>query len=307
MGKGAGRGQQKPNITERNATKPDWTLRRNGDFKTGALNHSATQLSFLDDLHRERTPRWDTATGTCPSLKFNNLMVLRHHLGHLGQLVGTPARSPRYPARCEPLARSEILCELRRSGVDTFRDTGSATGCRGHRGLRLVVGANRSVRRRISPKCLRPAAALKRDRIVGQALPTAAANCRESFSSDPSGSRGILPFSGTLHHGQGAPAAPQVQACSPAHGRAGWFSHTSRNPRRECGFLDGTIHLARSWFFGIRRSHLRKPSHRPVHILPNARREVSSGLRCHALRPFCTNICSGRLEHPENAQRRQAE
>jgi hypothetical protein len=112
MGKGAGRGQQKPNITERNATKPDWTLRRNGDFKTGALNHSATQLSFLDDLHRGRTPRWDTATGTCPSLKFNNLMVLRHHLGHLGQLVGTPARSPRYPARCEPLARSEILANF---------------------------------------------------------------------------------------------------------------------------------------------------------------------------------------------------
>jgi hypothetical protein len=32
---------------------------------------------------------------------------------------------------------------------------------------------------------------------------------------------------------------------------------------------------------------LRKPSHRPVNILPNARREVSSGLRCPALRPFC--------------------
>jgi hypothetical protein len=30
----------------------------------------------------------------------------------------------------------------------------------------------------------------------------------------------------------------------------------------------------------IRRSYLRKPSHRPVDILPNARREVSSGLRC---------------------------
>ena len=33
---------------------------------------------------------------------------------------------------------------------------------------------------------------------------------------------------------------------------------------------------------------LRKPSHRPVNILPNARREVSSGLRMPpALRPFC--------------------
>jgi len=72
-------------------------------------------------------------TGTttpCPSLKFNNLMVLRHHLGHLGQLIGTSARSSRYLARCKPSARSEILRELRRSGVDTFRDTGSDTGCR---------------------------------------------------------------------------------------------------------------------------------------------------------------------------------
>jgi hypothetical protein len=73
------------------------------------------------------------------------------------------------------------------------------------------------------------------------------------------------------------------------------------------GFPDGTIHLGGSWFSSIRRSHLRKPSHRPVHILPNARREVSSGLRCHALRPFCSNTCSGRLERPENAQRPQAE
>jgi hypothetical protein len=72
------------------------------------------------------------------------------------------------------------------------------------------------------------------------------------------------------------------------------------------GFPDGTIHLGGSWFSSIRRSHLRKPSHRPVHILPNARREVSSGLRCHALRPFCSNTCSGRLERPENAQRPQA-
>jgi hypothetical protein len=35
----------------------------------------------------------------------------------------------------------------------------------------------------------------------------------------------------------------------------------------------------------IRRSYLRKPSHRPVYILPNARREVSSGLRCPRTEP----------------------
>ena len=42
----------------------------------------------------------------------------------------------------------------------------------------------------------------------------------------PSSSRGVSSFTGKLHCGQGAPAAPQVQACSPSHGRAGWFSHT---------------------------------------------------------------------------------
>src|SRR5712671_3070988 len=45
----------------------------------------------------------------------------------------------------------------------------------------------------------------------------------------------------------------------------------------------------------IRRSYLRKPSHRPVYILPNARREVSSGLRCPALRPFCLDTRGGEL------------
>ena len=45
----------------------------------------------------------------------------------------------------------------------------------------------------------------------------------------------------------------------------------------------------------IRRSYLRKPSHRPVYILPNARREVSSGLRCPALRPFCMDTRGGEL------------
>jgi hypothetical protein len=40
-------------------------------------------------------------------------------------------------------------------------------------------------------------------------------------------------------------------------------------------FILGVLGLLR-----IRRSYLRKPSHRPVYILPNARREVSSGLRC---------------------------
>jgi hypothetical protein len=69
--------------------------------------------------------------------------VLRHHLGHLGQLGGTPARSPKYPARCEPSARSEILCELRRSGVDTFSDTGSATGCRSDAEFLLIVFGRR--------------------------------------------------------------------------------------------------------------------------------------------------------------------
>src|ERR1700731_1526282 len=44
----------------------------------------------------------------------------------------------------------------------------------------------------------------------------------------------------------------------------------------------------------LRRSYLRKPSHRPVYILPNARREVSSGLS-FPLRPFCSDARSGAL------------
>jgi hypothetical protein len=50
----------------------------------------------------------------------------------------------------------------------------------------------------------------------------------------PSGKRGALSFSGTLHQGQGAPAPPQVQACSPSHGRSGWLSQIqSQSSHRE--------------------------------------------------------------------------
>jgi hypothetical protein len=66
-----------------------------------------------------------------------------------------------------------------------------------------------------------------------------------------------------------------------------------------------------SWGFlvlSIRRSYLRKPSHRPVNILPNARREVSSGLRCPALRPFCkltqkSEITAYRWVPPDDEER----
>ena len=64
-------------------------------------------------------------------------------------------------------------------------------------------------------------------------------------------------------------------------------------------FISGILGVLR-----IRRFYLRKPSHRPVYILPNARREVSSGLRCPALRPFCLDTRGGELGHPGNAQRR---
>ena len=46
----------------------------------------------------------------------------------------------------------------------------------------------------------------------------------------PFGARGSV--SPWLHHGHGSPAPPQVQACSPCHGRSGWSSQTSRNPHK---------------------------------------------------------------------------
>jgi hypothetical protein len=42
----------------------------------------------------------------------------------------------------------------------------------------------------------------------------------------PAGGRGDCLRSVGLHFGQGIPAPPQLQACSPAQGVSGWFSHT---------------------------------------------------------------------------------
>ena len=69
----------------------------------------------------------------------------------------------------------------------------------------------------------------------------------------------------------------------PQSGSAGGHGrHTIFQIRTEQFILGG------SWSSAIGDLDLRKPSHRPVDILPNARREVSSGLRCiRALRPFC--------------------
>jgi hypothetical protein len=100
-----------------------------------------------------------------------------------------------------------------------------------------------------------------------------------------------------------AESATVAAISGPQHGaRAGRispFAQASRETRR-CLYRPApsvasptNFKLGRndsSWGFlvlNIRRFYLRKPSHRPVYILPNARREVSSGLRCPALRPFC--------------------
>jgi hypothetical protein len=42
----------------------------------------------------------------------------------------------------------------------------------------------------------------------------------------PSGGLGAVASSAGLQFGQGIPAPPQVQACSPSLGLSGWFSHT---------------------------------------------------------------------------------
>ena len=66
-GKGRGAGAQRTNITGQNGTRPDQAIRLNRDFKTGALNHSATlpSLEFqslsvaTDRTQCERGPNLD--------------------------------------------------------------------------------------------------------------------------------------------------------------------------------------------------------------------------------------------------------
>jgi len=65
---------------------------------------------------------WDSDPMSQPKVQQSD--GVRHHLG---QLVGTPARSPTYPARCEPSARW-ILHELRRSGYITGYGVGYVAG-----------------------------------------------------------------------------------------------------------------------------------------------------------------------------------
>ena len=58
----------------------------------------------------------------------------------------------------------------------------------------------------------------------------------------PFGNRGGSPGGGLLQAGQGAPAAPQVQACGPVNSWSGWLSQTNRCPRSKrvsCGRLYG--------------------------------------------------------------------
>jgi hypothetical protein len=78
------------------------------------------------------------------------------------------------------------------------------------------------------------ATARQRDRIIERPFPAPARQCRQPFLSNsvlkPFGGRGADSSSLGLHRGQGAPAAPQMQACSPFHGRSGWASQPSRSP-----------------------------------------------------------------------------
>jgi hypothetical protein len=73
-------------------------------------------------------------------------------------------------------------------------------------------------------------AARQRDRIIELAFPTPAANganpsCRIRSSSHPAAGA-LRPFRTRYTSDRARPAPPQVQACSPSHGRSGWLSHT---------------------------------------------------------------------------------
>jgi hypothetical protein len=80
-------------------------------------------------------------------------------------------------------------------------------------------------------------------RIIERTFPTATANGASPSCRIGSGSnRGASSFSG---RGQGAPAAPQVQACSPCHGRSGWLSHTQPQSSQSEYFISASNPISR--------------------------------------------------------------
>jgi hypothetical protein len=60
--------------------------------------------------------------------------------------------------------------------------------------------------------------------------------------SKPSGMRGSSPSSGMLHHGQGMPAAPQLQAWGPSHGRPAWGSQTQPQSWQRVHLIIGIVY-----------------------------------------------------------------
>ena len=79
--------------------------------------------------------------------------------------------------------------------------------------------------------------------------------------------------------GRSATLSPQTEP-APAALLESRRGAVGQRPAHNISNSDGTIHLGGYWSSAIGDLDLRKPSHRPVNILPNARREVSSGLRC---------------------------
>jgi hypothetical protein len=75
-------------------------------------------------------------------------------------------------------------------------------------------------------------------------------SCRQPSSSysmrEPVGGRGGWSRLLGLHFGQGIPAPPQLQACSPPHGVSGWFSQTNQRPHKD-GISYDFIRLVLSW------------------------------------------------------------
>jgi hypothetical protein len=104
--------------------------------------------------------------------------------------------------------------------------------------------------------------------------------------------RGNSPFSGTLHHEQGAPAAPQGQACSPAHGLAGWLSHTQPKSSHRVHFMASRterfiLAVLDSLAFGDPISESQATDRSTFCPMPGGRSQAASD--APALRPFCSD------------------
>jgi hypothetical protein len=96
----------------------------------------------------------------------------------------------------------------------------------------------------------------------------------------PFGARGSV--SPWLHHGHGSPAPPQVQACSPCHGRSGWSSQTSRNPHKRRTFIGSPDPAAPAQCIPPRRAWILKCAEQSVLVCCSRHAQLTNRIQAGA-------------------------